>query len=41
MCVAIYRIPPYAIPLKKRLEKVMNGEKTFLSRILTPCEKAA
>ncbi len=29
-----------AIPLGAYIKKVMNGEKTFLSRILTPCEKA-
>ena len=28
-----------AIPLGAYIKKVMNGEKTFLSRILTPCEK--
>ena len=28
------------IPLGAYMKKVMNGEKTFLSRILTPCEKA-
>ncbi len=29
-----------AIPLGAYIEKVMDGEKTFLSRILTPCENA-
>ena len=29
-----------AIPLGAYMKKVMNGEKTFLSRILTPCENA-
>lgn len=29
-----------AIPLGAYIKKVMNGEKTFLSRILTPCENA-
>ena len=29
-----------AIPLGAYINKVMNGEKTFLSKILTPCEKA-
>ena len=29
-----------AIPLGAYIKKVMNGEKTFLSKILTPCEKA-
>lgn len=29
-----------AIPLGAYIEKVMNGEKTFLSKILTPCENA-
>lgn len=29
-----------AIPLGAYIKKIMNGEKTFLSRILTPCEKA-
>jgi K+-transporting ATPase ATPase A chain len=28
-----------AIPLGAYIKKVMNGEKTFLSKILTPCEK--
>ena len=28
------------IPLGAYIGKVMNGEKTFLSRILTPCEYA-
>lgn len=28
-----------AIPLGTYIKKVMAGEKTFLSRILTPCEK--
>lgn len=27
-----------AIPLGAYISKVMNGEKTFLSKILTPCE---
>ena len=27
-----------AIPLGAYIKKVMDGEKTFLSRILTPCE---
>ena len=29
-----------AIPLGDYIKKVMNGEKTFLSKILTPCEDA-
>lgn len=29
-----------SIPLGAYMKKVMNGEKTFLSRILTPCENA-
>ena len=29
-----------AIPLGGYIKKVMNGEKTFLSKILTPCEDA-
>ncbi|MEG2813995.1 MAG: potassium-transporting ATPase subunit KdpA, partial [Oscillospiraceae bacterium] len=29
-----------AIPLGAYIKKVMNGEKTFLSKILVPCEKA-
>ena len=29
-----------AIPLGGYIKKVMNGEKTFLSKILTPCENA-
>ncbi len=29
-----------AIPLEAYIKKVMNGEKTFLSKILTPCENA-
>ncbi len=29
-----------AIPLGSYIGKVMNGEKTFLSRLLTPCERA-
>ena len=29
-----------AIPLGANIKKVMDGEKTFLSRILTPCENA-
>ncbi len=29
-----------AIPLGAYIKKVMNGEKTFLSKILTPCETA-
>ena len=29
-----------AIPLGAYIKKVMDGEKTFLSRILTPCENA-
>lgn len=29
-----------AIPLGSYIKKVMEGEKTFLSRILTPCENA-
>ena len=29
-----------AIPLGAYIKKVMNGEKTFLSKILTPCEDA-
>ena len=29
-----------AIPLGAYMKKVMDGEKTFLSRILTPCENA-
>lgn len=29
-----------AIPLGAYINKVMNGEKTFLSKILTPCENA-
>lgn len=29
-----------AIPLGAYIKKVMNGEKTFLSKILTPCENA-
>ena len=29
-----------AIPLGGYMKKVMNGEKTFLSRVLTPCENA-
>ena len=29
-----------AIPLGSYIKKVMNGEKTFLSKILTPCENA-
>lgn len=29
-----------AIPLGAYIKKVMNGEKTFLSRLLTPCENA-
>ena len=29
-----------AIPLGVYIKKVMNGEKTFLSKILTPCENA-
>ena len=29
-----------AIPLGSYMKKVMDGEKTFLSRILTPCENA-
>ena len=28
-----------AIPLGAYIKKVMNGEKTFLSKVLTPCEK--
>ena len=28
------------IPLGAYMKKVMEGEKTFLSRILTPCENA-
>lgn len=27
-----------AVPLGAYIKKVMNGEKTFLSKILTPCE---
>ena len=27
-----------AIPLGAYMKKVMDGEKTFLSKILTPCE---
>ena len=27
-----------AVPLGAYIKKVMNGEKTFLSRVLTPCE---
>lgn len=27
-----------AIPLGGYIKKVMNGEKTFLSRVITPCE---
>ena len=27
-----------AIPLGAYIKKVMNGEKTFLSKILSPCE---
>ena len=29
-----------AIPLGSYMKKVMDGEKTFLSKILTPCENA-
>ena len=29
-----------AIPLGNYISKVMNGEKTFLSKILVPCENA-
>lgn len=29
-----------AIPLGSYIAKVMKGEKTFLSRLLTPCERA-
>lgn len=29
-----------AIPVGAYIKKVMNGEKTFLSRMLVPCEKA-
>ena len=29
-----------AIPLGAYIQKVMNGEKTVLSKILTPCENA-
>lgn len=29
-----------AIPLGAYIKKIMNGEKTFLSKILTPCENA-
>ena len=29
-----------AVPLGAYIKKVMDGEKTFLSRILTPCENA-
>ena len=29
-----------AIPLGGYIKKVMDGEKTFLSRFLTPCENA-
>ena len=29
-----------AIPLVAYIKKIMNGEKTFLSKILTPCENA-
>lgn len=29
-----------AVPLGAYIKKVMNGEKTFLSKILTPCENA-
>ena len=29
-----------AIPLGAYIKKVMNGEKTFLSKILVPCENA-
>ena len=29
-----------AIPLGAYIKKVMNGEKTFLSKVLTPCENA-
>lgn len=28
-----------AIPLGAYIKKVMEGEKTFLSKVLTPCEK--
>ena len=28
-----------AVPLGFYIKRVMEGEKTFLSRILTPCEK--
>ena len=28
-----------AVPLGIYIKRVMEGEKTFLSRILTPCEK--
>ena len=27
-----------AVPLGAYIKKIMNGEKTFLSKILTPCE---
>lgn len=30
----------FAIPLGAYIKKIMNGEKTFLSKILTPCESA-
>lgn len=30
----------FAIPLGAYIKKIMNGEKTFLSKILTPCENA-
>ena len=29
-----------AIPLGGYIKKVINGEKTLLSRVLTPCENA-
>ena len=29
-----------AVPLGAYIKKVMNGEKTFLSKLLTPCENA-
>ena len=29
-----------AIPLGAYIKNVMNGEKTFLSKLLTPCENA-
>lgn len=30
----------FAIPLGAYIKKILNGEKTFLSKILTPCENA-